>query len=85
MNDPDINHLSAEHMLEDELFGDRLIAANIFIDNAIVCMEKCPTFPADDAVLIDTIKVLRMKAKVLLSLQAKRYPAASVIHGEVIS
>lgn len=78
------NHLSASHMNEGELFGDRLIAANIFIGNALLCLEQCPDMPKDDFVLNDTISVLKKKQKVLLDLQAKRYPAASVTHGEVL-
>ena len=75
-----INDLAATVMAPGETFGDRLVAANLFIQCAYQTLHDCPAYPMEDAKLdqiVDTIAALR---KALMQ-QLSRYPAASIQEG----
>lgn len=81
---PQHNDMSASVMAPDELFGDRFIAAGLFIDCALKTLVDCPLYPKEDCKL-DTIVALLRNCKISLNDQLKRYPAASIQTGTKLS
>lgn len=79
-----VNDMSAAIMAPDELFGDRMIAAGLFLDCAIQTLVQCPLYPPEDC-KIDTIVALLRNCKISLNDQLKRFPAASIQQGTVLA
>ncbi len=74
---PEEDQMSPTYMGPDETFGDRLIAASMFIDIAIFSMTKCPTYPENDEGIAQYVKTLTQIKSDLLG-ELKTYPAGSM-------